>query len=214
MKPQIKIQLIENKDVLPQNGNNLTVGVHGIKGSFSHESVLRLCDEIGANKNKVEFKYLIEVDKVVEAVNNGEVDRGVFAVANSGSGACVFTVEAMAKYSFKPIAIYGMEVVQCLLTRPNITQVSQIKKIFAHPQAMEQCKKTFEKKYPGIKLIAGQDSDDTALCAKRLAQGAWDDDTATLASNSAAKIYGLNVVKSGMQHDPLNMTTFVLIKKV
>jgi len=62
-------------------------------------------------------------------------------------------------------------------------------------------------------LSPGEDSDDTALCAKRIAQGEFPKSTATLASQVAGKLYGLNILEYGMHHDPFNTTTFLIIKK-
>jgi prephenate dehydratase len=64
-----------------------------------------------------------------------------------------------------------------------------------------------------LKVVAGEDSDDTALCAKRVAEGMLPRTTATLASQIAAKRYGLNIISYNMHHDPFNTTTFLLVSK-
>lgn len=214
MKPKIKIQYIKDKEeVFPADKERISVGIHGIEGSFTHESTLRICEELGFNPEKVDFKYLIEGKKVLQAVEDGEIDRGVFCIANSGSGAYVESASAMAKYNFDILAIYGMEILQCLLAHPSIKNINQIKEVFGHPQAISQCKRTFAEKYPGIKLVAGNDADDTALCAKRIKDGELPETTATLASQIAAELYGLNVLEYGMHHDPFNTTTFLMVKR-
>lgn len=134
-------------------------------------------------------------------------------MANSGSGAYISSMYAMANYQFDILAIYGMEIMQCLITHPAIQDIGQIKEVFGHPQAVSQCKRTFVEKYPQIKLKYGQDADDTALCAQRIARGEIPKNTATLASQLAAEIYGLQVLEYGMHHDPFNTTIFLVIKK-
>jgi len=67
-------------------------------------------------------------------------------------------------------------------------------------------------RFPQIKLIYGSDDDDTALCAKRIAEGSLSKDTATLASETAAKIYNLKILAKNMEHDPFNKTTFLLVR--
>lgn len=214
IKPKITIQEYKNKEqIFPVHQARVSVGVHGIEGCFTYESILCFCEELGIDSNKLDLKYLVEAEKVIKAVVQGEIDRGVFAVANSGSGAYVESMHAMADNQFEVLAIYGMEILQCLLAHPSIKDISQIKKVFGHPQAVSQCKRTFDEKYPRIELVAGQDSDDTALCARRIAQGEFPPTTATLASQMAAKLYGLNVLEYGMHHDPFNTTTFLVVKK-
>lgn len=215
MKPKITIQEYQDIErIFPLREKKIVVGVHGIEGCFTNESIFRLCEELNIDSSKLDLKYLVEAEKVIKAVNEGEIERGVFAMANSGSGAYVTSMYAMAKYKFDVLAIYGMEILQCLLAHPSIKDISQIKEVFGHPQAVSQCQRTFAEKYPQIKLIYGQDSDDTALCAKRIAHGEFPPTTATLASQIAAKLYGLNVLEYGMHHDPFNTTTFLVIKKV
>jgi prephenate dehydratase len=215
MKPKLNVQYQApaRQEIFPTEKGLVTVGVHGIAGCFTHESILRLCEELGIDEAKLDLKYLIEAENVIRAVVNGEIDRGVFAMANSGSGAYVSSMHAMGDYLYDVVAVYGMEVLQCLIARPEIRSVAQIKEVFGHPQAVSQCKRTFAEKYPKIKLTPGQDSDDTALCVQRIAEGGVPPQTATLASQQAAKIYGMNILEYGMHHDPFNTTTFVVIKK-
>jgi hypothetical protein len=214
MKPKLTLQYIKDKnEVFPVKQPRVSVGIHGIEGCFTHEAALRLAEELGVDSSQLDLRYLVESQRVIEAVVNGAIDRGVFAMANSGSGAYVSSMFAMGKYNFEVLAIFGMEILQCLMAHPLISDVSQIKEVFGHPQAVSQCQRTFAEKYPEIKLAEGQDSDDTALCAKRIADGSLPETTATLASQIAAKLYGLNILEYGMHHDPFNTTTFLVIKR-
>lgn len=215
MKPNLNIQYqVDNvNEIFPVNQDKIIVGIHGIAGCFSHESAIRLAEELKIDVNQLDFKYLIEAEKVIKAVINSEVDRGIFAMANSGSGAYVSSMHAMGKYQFDVLVIYGMEILQCLIAHSKIKSVEKIKEVFSHPQAISQCKRTFAEKYPNIKLIEGKDDDDTALCVKRIAEGKFPKTTATLASQEAAKIYNLPIIEYGMHHDPFNTTTFLVIKK-
>ena len=215
VKPRLKIQFKADniQEIFPTENGRVSVGIHGIEGCFTHESALRLCEDLAIDSSKIDFKYLIDAKGVVGAVVRGEIDRGVFCIANSGSGAYIESMKIMGECNFEVLALYGMEIMQCLMARPEIKDISEIKEIFAHPQAISQCERTFAEKYPNIKLTKGTDSDDTALCAKRLANKEFSLETATLASQIAAKLYNLNILEYGMHHDPFNTTTFLVIKK-
>ena len=199
------------KEVLETSKKPLRVAIHGIEGSFTHESSLRLCDELKVPRTQISPAYLVEAQKVIQSVLDGQTDLGIFAVANSGSGVYVGSFEAMSKNNFKVLGIYGMEIIQCLLAPMHTKDISEIKTVIGHPQAVKQCQRTFESKYPHIKLQPGTDADDTALCAKRLSEGQYPAGTATLASELAAKTYGLRILEKGLQHDPYNTTSFVVI---
>jgi prephenate dehydratase/prephenate dehydrogenase len=215
VKPRLKIQFAvsNNQEIFPSDKNRVSVGIHGIEGCFTHESALRFCEDLGIDFSKIDFKYLVDARGVIEAVDRGDIDRGVFCVANSGSGAYIESMKMMGEYNFEVLALYGMEIMQCLMATPEIKDVSEIKEVFAHPQAISQCERTFAEKYPEMKLIKGTDADDTALCAKRVANNEFPKTTATLASQIAAKLYGLNILEYGMHHDPFNTTTMLIVKK-
>src|SRR3989344_1657205 len=54
LKPNLVIQKMASVDkVFPKIKKKIRVGIHGIEGSFSHESLLRLCEELGVMKNKI-----------------------------------------------------------------------------------------------------------------------------------------------------------------
>lgn len=215
-KPKPKIYVQEKKDnneIFPAGKEPITVGIHGISGCFTEESVLRFCEENGIDAERFKFAYLIEAGRVVESVLSGEIDRGVIAVANSGSGVYESTIHALSENQVEVVAIYGMEIFQCLMAHKSVSSVAEITEVFGHPQAVSQCKKTFAERFPQIKLTKGQDSDDTALCAKKIADGELPKTTATLASQLAARKYGLKILEYGMHHDPFNTTTFLVIKK-
>lgn len=214
VKPTLRIQWMEDKnEIFPAQKKVMTVGIHGIDGCFTQEAMLRFLEENKIPESRVRFNFLVTAENVLKAIDSGETDLGIFAIANSGSGAYVSSMAPLAKYTFKVKAVIGMEIMQCLLAHKSIKTVEDIKEIFGHPQAVSQCKRTLEESYPKLKVVSGKDSDDTALCAERIALGKLPNTTATLASQIAATRYGLNIVSYNMHHDPFNTTTFLLISK-
>lgn len=212
-KPEIVVQCGKEIDkIFPDLGKKIKVGIHGIKGCFTHESILRFCEENKIDEDKLDLRFLVTAENVLHALTKGEIDRGVFAMANSGSGAYVSSMDPMGKYNYDVLAVYGMKIMQCLLAHPDST-VESITEVFGHPQAVSQCKRTLFEKYPKLKLVYGNDEDDTALCAKKIADGELPKTTATLASQVAAKLYGLKILSYNMHHDPFNTTTFLIVKK-
>lgn len=200
------------KDLL--NGQKTVIGIHGLIGSFTDEALYRLAQqELGIKITQYEIKELIHAENVIKSVVSGKIDRGIFAVANSGSGAYLASVEAMAKYNFKVVAVFTMPINMCILSHPQITSIKDIKEFRGHPVAIAQCRKTLKKCWPKIPISPDTDKMDTALSAKMLKVGKIEKETAVFASKKAADIYGLNILVEGAHDDPLNSTSFVVIKK-
>jgi prephenate dehydratase len=94
----------------------------------------------------------------------------------------------------------------CVLVRPGAKKVSRI---ISHEQALKQCKKTLNRVCPGAIL---EPFKDTALAAKKLAEGEFDDTTAVLAPETAAEYYGLEILHNGVQDlGKDNITDFLVL---
>lgn len=190
------------------------IGIHGIAGSFNDEALYRLTHlELEIPETDYTVKELIESKKVLEAVDAGLVDRGIFALANSGGGGVLAAVEAMGRHNYDVLALFTMPVNMNMLVHPSITSISQITEFTGHPIALNMCRKTLTKNYPTIPIKPFTDEMDTALSAKLLAEDKISPTSAIFASNRAAQIYGLHILAPNTHDDPNNATVFVLIKK-
>lgn len=194
-------------------GEKTIIGIHGIIGSFTDEALHRLTEELGIKPEQYLVKELIHAENVIMSVIDGKVDRGIFAVANSGSGAYLASIEAMAKYNFKVLAVFTMPINMCILSHPKITSMKEVKDFRGHPVAIAQCRRKLKKYWPQIPVHPDSDEMDTALSAKMLKEGQISKHAAVFASKRAADIYGLNILVEGAHDDPLNSTSFVVIKK-
>ncbi len=190
------------------------IGIHGMIGSFTDQALYRLVlEKLGVRPEEYTIKELIHAENVIKSVVDGKIDRGIFAVANSGSGAYLASIEAMAKYNFTVLAIFTMPINMCILSHPQITSMKEVKEFRGHPVAIAQCRRTLKKRWPQIPIYPDTDEMDTALSAKMLRDGKISKEVVVFASKRAADIYGLNILVEGAHDDPLNSTSFVLIKK-
>lgn len=189
------------------------IGIHGIIGSFTDEALHRLALKLGIKPEQYEIKELVHSENVIKSVVNGKTDVGIFAVSNSGSGAYLASIEAMSKYNFKVLAVFTMKINMCILSHPKITSIEEIKEFRGHPVAIAQCRRTLKKRWPKIPIHPDTDEMDTALSAKMLKEGNINKKAAIFASKRAAAIYHLDILVEGAHDDPLNATSFVVIKK-
>ena len=189
----------------------LVIGIQGGEGSFNEEAIRKYC----AAKRIANYRirYLYTTKRVLKALHEKRIDRGMFATENSGSGTVWETINALSRYNCKILDDYRMQVNQCLLSVPEV-KLKDIKVIMSHPQALLQCKKTLAKRFPRKRLASGKgDLIDTAAIAKHLGAGKLPTTTAVIASQIAAKLYGLKVLAWNLQDKKPNLTSFLFVSR-
>lgn len=185
---------------------SINIGVSGEKGSFSEEAAVYYCQ-----KNKIshyELNYLISVDNVLDNLIKGKIQKGIFPVENSNGGIVYEAVYAMAKYIFEIEKMFEIDVKHNLMALQGV-DITQIKKIASHPQALKQCRMYLKRKKTGLEII---EWDDTAKAAEDLKNGKLSPDTAVIAPIRCAEIYGLDVIEESIQDLKFNFTTFLAVK--
>jgi prephenate dehydratase len=183
--------------------NQTKIGVSGNVGSFSEEAANYYCQKNGIKD--YELAYLISVDKVLSALDSGEVDKGVFPIENSNGGIVIEAVQAMSRYIFQIENMFEIDVRQCLLAKPGV-KPSEIKAICSHQQALKQCRMYLKRRWPETDL---KEYSDTAEAAKDLGAGVLPSDTAVIAPAGCAALYGLELLEEGIQDLKFNFTTFI-----
>lgn len=193
----------------------ITVGIHGIHGAFTDEAWQRFArEQLQLSPDCYEVIELVHSSNVLRAVNEGEVDVGIFAFANSGSGGYLSSIEAMGQYHYDLRALFTMPINMCILGHPDRTSVHELRRFFGHPVAISQCRKTLAQRWPDTPVEPATDEMDTALSAKELAAGTIDPQTGVFASKRAAELYGLTILAEGVHHDPSNATAFAVVRRL
>jgi len=179
----------------------LRVAFQGEPGAYSEQAVRKLLG------SEVEAVPLPDFASVWEAVRDGSVDRGLLPVENSlaGTGILQDNWDVFAQGNFHVVAETILQVRHCLMA-PKGTKLKDIHTVRSHPQALHQCRGTIQKKLPGAMAQAWWD---TAGAAKDLAAN-HEHGVAAIASRLAAEIYGMEVLKEGMEDNPNNFTRFLL----
>jgi prephenate dehydratase len=185
----------------------IKIGVMGGVGSFSEEAANYYCQ-----KNNIVgygLEYLITAENVLRTLSDGGIELGIFPIENSNGGIVYESVHAMAKYNFVIENMFEIDIRHCLLARKN-TNISEIKKIASHQQALKQCRMYLKRKWPYVDL---QEYKDTAEAARDLGSGVLSEDTAVIAPRICAKLYDLDILEEGIQDLKFNFTTFIAAKK-
>lgn len=185
----------------------MKIGVAGDVGSFSEQAANEYA--VKNDLKDYQLKHLISVEKVLTELDKKEIDLGIFPIENSSGGIVIESINAISRHIFKIKNIFEIPVVHCLLTKPGIEK-EDIKNIASHDQALRQCKTYLKRNWEGTDL---QETKDTAKSARDLSEGILSEDTAVLAPESCATLYGLIVMEKGIQDLKFNFTNFLAVKK-
>ena len=140
------------------------------------------------------------------ALKKGKVDYGITAIENSLAGSILPNYSLLLESNMKVIGEIFLRVKQNLVASPG-QKLQDIREVFSHPMAILQCQQFFDD-YPDIKLI---DSIDTALSAQKIAEEKLMG-IAAIASELAAKKYGLEIIAAEIETNKNNYTRFLILE--
>lgn len=179
------------------------IGISGARGSFSEEAARTYAGKIGLKK--YETRYLVSVDNVLSALEDGSITLGIFPIENSNGGIVIEAVYAMAKHNFHIKKIFEIDVHHNLLVKKGV-RAGDIKLITSHDQAIKQCRMYLRRRWPKVKV---KEYADTAKAAEDLAKGVLPKSTAVIASRAAAEIHKLDILEESIQDLKFNYTSFI-----
>ena len=175
------------------------VAIQGIKGSFHHKVAQDFFSE------DVEVVDCRNFQDVVNSLLSGESTDAVMAIENSIAGSIIPNYALIDHHNLNIEGEHYLPISQNLMALPG-QSLDAIKEVWSHPMALLQCKDFFKDK-SDIRLV---EDDDTAGAAKRIADGKILN-VAAIASATAAKIYGLEVLAENMQTIKDNATRFFIL---
>lgn len=177
----------------------LKVAYLGPEGTYTHSAVLK---HFG---HAVEAQSQTAIDEIFRSVESGNTAYGVVPVENSIEGVVNHTLDVFASSPLKICGEVTLAVHHCLLS--NAENAESIERVYAHAQALAQCRKWLDDKLPGADRIAVSSNAEGARLARD------DDQAAAIAAESAAAIYELSVFAEFIEDEPDNSTRFLVIGK-
>ncbi|MFE7753269.1 prephenate dehydratase [Streptomyces sp. NPDC057428] len=145
-------------------------------------------------------------EQALDAVTLGDADVAVVAVDNSAAGRVADVHHLLPESGLFIVAEYFLAIRFDLMGVPG-TSFDQVKCVRSHVHALGQCRKVLRE--GGWRTLV---SDDTAGAAREVAE-LGDPRHAALAPPAAARLYGLEVLRSAIEDDPDDTTRFVVLSR-
>lgn len=184
--------------------NKIRVAIQGVHGAF-HDIAAREYFK----GSSLEIIPCLTFEDLFALLDSGGCDYGMVAVENSVAGILSHNYFLLNEYSMQIVGEHYLRIVQNLMALPG-SSVEDIKEVRSHPIALRQCHlylNTLRER--GVKMV---ESEDTALTAKQIAQNSLKG-IAAIAGDLAAKIYGLDIIKAGIESNSRNFTRFLVLKR-
>jgi chorismate mutase/prephenate dehydratase len=182
----------------------LRVAYQGIEGSYTH---LAAQQKYAGRSGGALLVGYGNFRQVVEAVRDGSVDLALLPIENSTAGGINETYDLLAEGGIVLNAEVMSHIEHCLLALPG-TRVEDLRLVLSHPQALLQCE-TFFRSVPWIRPQA---EFDTAGAARKVKEGNAPE-IGAVASETAARMLGLEILRRGIQSQSGNYTRFLEIAR-
>lgn len=182
--------------------DTVTAAIQGIEGSYSQLAAHQFFESKGIDVTYATSKTFSEA---VSSVHQGSADVAVLPIENTTSGAISEVYDLLLDSGLHFVGEVRFRVRHRLLGLAAAS-IPNLRKIYCHPQAVAQCSE-FLATLDDCEVVYFSD---TALSGKRI--GELNDPTVgAIASEDTARLYGLQVLKTGIADREENYTRFVVV---
>ena len=175
----------------------LTVAYLGPQATFTHQAALQ---HFGATATYRPARSIVEV---FDDVERGRVDFGVVPVENSTEGAVNVTLDRLIVSDALICGELKLEITQHLLSRAR--ELGEVKRVVSHPQALAQCRGWL------AEHLGDVDTEETLSTAAAAELAAADATVAAIASELAARLYNVPLLRARIEDNPQNSTRFLVV---
>ncbi|MBR4599600.1 MAG: 3-deoxy-7-phosphoheptulonate synthase [Treponema sp.] len=171
----------------------------GMKGAYAEQAIENFFED------SVEAQTVDSFDEIFQAVVDGKADYGMVPIENSTAGSVYNNYDNLTRY--EDISIVGALTlrIQHSLLGVKGASLDTIKNVYSHPQGLSQCSNFLKsQKWNAVDTVS------TATAASLVAEKG-SVENAAICNARNAEIYGLEVIKEGIQNEQNNYTRFVVI---
>ena len=175
----------------------ITVAYWGPPGSFTHIASVQ---QFGSSTNFIAADSITDVFYEVQKKN---AHHGIVPVENSTEGIISLTLDMFLQTDLKVCAEVFVPIRHNLVSHAG--DIGTVKRIYSSPQPTAQCRGWLRANAAEVPIIEVSTTARAAILASE------DPDSAAIASDLAAKEYGLGILVEGIEDNPYNRTRFFVI---
>ena len=170
----------------------------GAEGAYSQAAMIQYFGE------QIQSFHVDTFRDAMSAIDEGSADFAVLPIENSTAGMVSEIYDLLVEFENYIVGEQIMQINHCLLGVPG-AEIADIRTVYSHPQSLMQ----------SSRYLAAHDwrqisMQNNAFAAKKVADE-QDKSQAAIASEYAAKVYGLKVLQQGVNQEEDNSTRFIIV---
>lgn len=179
--------------------SKVRVVFQGVEGAYSQAAMKQFFT------GEITSFHVEQWRDAMEAIAEGSADFAVLPIENSTAGSVNDMYDLLVEFENY---IVGEQIIRCehRLLGLQGTELSDIRRVYSHPQGLSQCK-PFLEEHRDWKQIP---MENTAVAAKRVAEDG-DKSQAAIASAFAGERFGLQVLADRIYVNEANSTRFIIV---
>ncbi len=188
-------------DIVPEiEKKDVRVVYQGIEGAYSQQAA---AEYFGT---QAQFLNVTTFREAMKYVHDGKADYAVLPFENSAAGIVTDVYDLLVEFHNYIVDTFDVKIEHCLCGLPGST-IDDIRDVYSHPQAFMQSNHFIEEHGWGKVNLAN-----TAISARYISEQS-DKSRGCIASENAAKIYGLKILHKGINFSATNTTKFIIISR-
>ena len=192
---EAKLPFIPVEELNPAHSR---VVFQGAEGAYSQMAMLQYFGE------DVDAFHVDTFRDAMVALEEGSAAFAVLPIENSTAGTVAQIYDLLAEFENYIVGEQILKIEHCLMALPG-TGIDEIKTVYSHPQSLMQ-----SARYLGEHSWQQVSMQNNAFAARKVLEDN-DPTQAAVASEQAAKIYGLEVLEKGINSSASNSTRFIIV---
>lgn len=176
----------------------IRVAIQGERGSYSELAAMKYF-------GRARMVHCETFSDAFSALGKG-ADYAFVPIENSIEGVVTQVCDMLLRGDFHVAGEFILKIEHCLIANRGVT-IDQVKTVYSHPQALAQSRKYLERL--GVEIVPFSDTAGGVRMIKEKKMVA----AAGVASQYAAKVYGMEILKKNLETHSNNYTRFLAISK-
>jgi len=187
---------------LTETQKELTIGYQGTEGAYSQLAAMHHFAGAAESVRCVGYHSFREM---LEALKAEEIDYAVLPIENSIAGSINESYDLLAGMGLSLVGEEFQPIAHCLIGAADV-EVGDLRRVYSHPVALAQCGEFLET----LEDCHVEAFVDTAMAVAKVKQDA-DPTQAAIASEQAATLHGLPILRRDIADHPENYTRMVIV---